>query len=229
MIIKIEDSRDSTWFHYMTSWNYMLAVFYFVYVLIKFGLNRRRGKRNSSNHHDAEMANRNDEASKNQSQLALDGPDSSGNGASTNTAATKSDKFMYFLFSISYTMCFMVVIIYWILLFDPKEYKEKSHFEFFMTVDRHGIIFVLIFIQYLLNKIPVRILHAIYVVIIAFLFFVHTYFYYLATDKLVYTIFDWNEAPGKAIGYAFGMSLACFILQFIIFFIDLLKHKIAGK
>ena len=216
MIRKIEETHNSRWFHYMTSWNYMLAVFYFVYTLVKLVLY----KGNISNQDDdVEMANRKNE----ESPLVADGEDSEA------APLTTSDKVYYLLFSISYTMCFMVVLIFWFLLYKSGEFGEIPSFRFFLAVDRHGIIFALILFQYVLNKIPVRILHATFVVAIALLFFVHTYFYYLATDKLVYTIFDWNKAPGKAIGYAFGLSLACYVLQFILFLVDLLKHKIAGN
>ena len=239
MITKIENTKDSRWFHYMTSWNYMLAAFYFTYALIKHVLyKKKKGNVENSppsnqNHHDrdAEMANRNDknesDSHRNQSPLALHGSDSDNDTELETT--TKSDKFLYFLFSISYTMCFMVIVIYWMVLFKPSEYPDKTSFKFFLAVDRHAIIFILLFIQYVPNKIPIRILHSVYVVILALLFFVHTYFYYLATDKLVYSIFDWANSPGKAIGFAFGLTLACFVLQFIIFLLDLLKHRIAGN
>ena len=165
------------------------------------------------------LANRKNE----ESPLVVDGEDSEA------TPLTTSDKVYYFLFSISYTMCLMVVLIFWFLLYKSGEFGEIPSFRFFLAVDRHGIIFALVLFQYVLNKISVRFLHATFVVAIALFFFVHTYFYYLATDKLVFTIFDWNKAPGKAIGYAFGLSLACYVLQFILFLVDLLKHKIAGK
>ena len=122
----------------------------------------------------------------------------------------------------------MVVLIFWFVLYNPGDFSEILSVSFYLTVDRHGIIFLLIVIQYLLGKIPIRYLHAIYVVAIAMIFFVHTYFYYLATGKLVYAIFDWGNAPGKAVGYAFGLALACFVLQLIVFFVDLLKRKIIG-
>ena len=215
MIRKIEETHNSRWFHYMTSWNYMLAVFYFVYTLVKLVLYKGNI---SDQDDDVEMANR-----QNGNPSVADGEDSKA------APLTTSDKVYYFLFSISYTMCFMVVVIFWFMLYKPGEFGETTSFKFFLTVDRHGIIFALILFQYVLNKISVRFLHATFVLAIALLFFVHTYFYYLATDKLVYTIFDWNKAPGKAIGYAFGLALACYVLQFVLFLIDLLKHKIAGN
>lgn len=160
------------------------------------------------------------------SPLVPEGDDSDEDSGSSSTLSI-SDKILYFLFSISFTMCFMVVLIYWFVLYEPENFEIPS-FHFFLSVDRHAIIFILIVIQYLLCKIPIRFLHAVYVLAIALIFFIHTYFYYLATGRLVYAIFDWGKAPGKAVGYAFGLSLVCFVLQFIIFLVDLLKRKIAG-
>ena len=176
---------------------------------------------------DVELANKRAQDDE-KSPLVADDDDESSESSRISTPLTISDKILYFLFSISFTMCFMVVLIFWFVLYKPGDYGEIPSVGFYLTVDRHGIIFLLIVIQYLLGKIPIRYLHVIYVVAIAMIFFVHTYFYYLATGKLVYAIFDWRNAPGKAVGYAFGSALVCFVLQLIVFFVDLLKRKIIG-
>ena len=35
-----------------------------------------------------------------------------------------TDKIYWFLFSISYTMCLLVTLVFWTLLFNPKRYQE---------------------------------------------------------------------------------------------------------
>ena len=176
---------------------------------------------------DVEMADKKkkSEEENNEKNPLINGESSSASGGSS---LSTSDRIYYFGFSISYLLCFMVVLIYWGILHDAENFEGKESYKLFLAVDRHGIIFVLLLLQYAMGKIPVRFLHAVYVVVIALVFFVHTYFYYLATHKLVYNIFDWEKAPGKAFGYALGLSIASFVLQFVLFLVDMLKHKI-GK
>ena len=161
---------------------------------------------------------------KNQNPLALHGSDSRDKNT-VSTTTTKSDKFLYFLFSISYTMCFMVVVIYWLMLFEPSEYDDKiSSNSSWLLIDMASFSFC-----YLSNTFLTRFRSVFYSHLCCHFrsfVFVHTYFYYLATNKLVYSIFDWKNAPGKAVGYAFGLSLVCLILQFILFLLDLLSIKL---
>ena len=226
----IHKSGTIEWLHYMTSWNYMLVAFYFLFAFFKLLLYRNWEA--DIDQHSSWNQNGDEPAINNDSMFLSTCEEgfpliSSSEENEFLIGLTTTDKIYWFLFSTSYAMCFMVSLVFWILLYNPTHFQEEL--DLFITIDRHGVILIAIIFQYAMNRIPVRILHAMYVILIALVFFVHTYFYYLSTGNLVYEIFDWRNSSGKTVGVAIGLAGAISVLQVLLFLFDLLKNKIGSK
>jgi len=209
------ETKDNLWLYYMTSWNYMLGVTYFIFAFVK-QVNYERAFRVSYNRmHSVENG-----FDQNENKHLLQPPN-------TNSM-TKSDKIYWLLFSTSFNLMMVVVIIYWSLLFDSDK-STVNKFFLFESIDRHAIIFILFMIEYFFNTIPVRILHLVYPAAVGFIYFAFNYAFYRSTDKLIYPIFDWKKSPNKALECFGGVCLLAVVLQFICFGIDTLKHYLGKR
>lgn len=248
MIYTINNKRNTRWFHYMTSWNYIIAVVHFIVAFIQHLRHKdhsaeRDGESTVIYHaggtvygNDAVDHQDNEEGSHLITRDPVKSYGGNADGATTgddgdsrfHTEPTFVDELHWFLQTTSLLMSSVVVVVYWTLLFKPDELGERP-FWWFQSIDRHLIIYVLLLIQYVLSKTPIRLLHAVYALGVAALFFIHTYFYYVATGKLVYHIFDWAKSPGKAIVYFLVLGVMAMVLHLVWFGIDALKHHLGQK
>ena len=244
MIYTIIGERSTRWFHFMTSWNYIIAVVYFIVSFIQNVRYKVQDDESSVSYRAAGNNEGDHQDNGEKTQLISRDPINSYGGNTGgiertrgddgdsidrfNTEPTLIDELHWFLQITSLLMCSVVVVVYWTLLFKPSS-LGNNWFWWFQSIDRHLIIYLLLLIQYVLNKSPIRLLHGVYALAVAAIFFVHTYFYYVATGKLVYHIFDWGKSPGKAIVYFLVLGVLAIVLDLMWFGIDTLKHHLGQK
>lgn len=228
IIKRAEHNKSIKWLHCFTTWNYMFAILYFAFAFFKLLMYKKKKRADID---DDVFCKYDDVVSSSEDEVFLNNgegyPFISSDDGSDFIKLSTTDKIYWFLFSTSYTTCLLVTLVFWTLLFNPKQYQEDLNL--FITIDRHGVILVAVVFQYAMNMIPVRILHVVYVILIALVYFVHTYFYYISTGHLVYYIFDWHNSPRMTVGVAFALVGVIFVLQIILFLFDLLKNKICNK
>jgi len=228
IVITTMEVHHSGWFHFMTSWNYMVNVTYFIIAFVKHLQYQSDADEGYEVIRDEAVGLMAGDESKHEvfmekgvvlsDPLVLD---------TIPSKMSMSDKVYWFFHSLAFLMSSVVVVVYWPILFDPSSFETDFHW--FQTIDRHGIVYLLFIFQYIFNKIPIRIFHCVYAIAVALIFFIHTYIYYLATSRLVYSIFDWGNAPLKAFYYFLGIVGLAIILQFILYGIDRFKHWLGNR
>lgn len=202
MIISIIEANSVEWLTFATSWNYAINTLYFLYAFVI----SLYGHINSSKTNDVERA-----GEKEQSDFKL------------------PVKFQLFwiLFNISITLCLVVVIIYWPLLHDPD--IPRNGLQSYLTIDRHGINFLFLVIDFFLHKIPVRFLHFVYPSLLAVVYLIFNVLYWVSTNNIIYPIFDWNKNPGMASGYAVGVLLLVMLAHFFWYWVNKGKKTLVSS
>lgn len=92
----------------------------------------------------------------------------------------------------------------------------------------HGINSVIVFVDLLLNAIPVRLLHGIYVVIYGVIYIIFTAIFYAAGnhDAIYPAVLDWGM-PWRTIGIVLGVAiLGVTVIQLLLFCVHKIKLKI---
>ena len=75
----------------------------------------------------------------------------------------------------------------------------------FLLIDRHGINLVFMIVDFLLNRIPVRLLHFVYTTLFLGFYLAYNSIYWATTGDLIYgKILDYGSSPGKVVGLAAG-------------------------
>ena len=210
------------WLTYMTSWNYMFVTLYF---MLAFALSLTQ----SVLDYRSESAYKNDESVQLRSTQPgnpLHSDQSIANNACfeppedvnskeksvTNEKLPWKLKLFWIIFTFTINLCTAVFILYWAF------HKEKQRIEltlsFYTTVDRHGINLILIVIDFVLHKVPYRILHFIYPAITIIVYVIFNVTYWSISGDKVYSLAKW-ETPGFMIGCTVGVIALIFVLQCI--------------
>ena len=96
-------------------------------------------------------------------------------------------------YGLTYVICTVMVVLYWAFV------VENFHFDtpelIFSYVNDHGINLVLILIDFCFHKIPVRLFHVVYSIIVAIIYIILSIIYNFAADKPIYKVVDWNDKP----------------------------------
>lgn len=138
---------------------------------------------------------------------------------------TKEEKFYWFLYSMSHVIGIMVVIVFWSFLFKP---FGDSDLKSYLTIDRHGIVYFLLFLEFSLSDIPVRILHFVYPLCFVCIYIIFSMVYWAVSGITIYSVLDWQNKPGQAVLFTFFSLVGGIIMQAIIFLFDIAKHKLAS-
>jgi hypothetical protein len=128
-------------------------------------------------------------------------------------------KIYWFISTCAITLNFMTVMIYWGLLFS---YDPASPLFWYLRIDRHGISFLLVLIDHMLARTPIRILHFIYPSLMMTLYGIANGIFCITTKKIVYSKLDFVDQPVVASGFValsvFGLSpLAHFVTYWCVY------------
>ena len=107
-------------------------------------------------------------------------------------------KVYWFFMNVSLNLSVFVVLVYWTML-SPGQ-ASITPLNWYFRVDRHAIILLIILIDQIITKIPIRILHFIYPSIMFLLYGVYNVTYTKISGKLVYSQMDFVKSPAKASG-----------------------------
>ena len=127
-------------------------------------------------------------------------------------------KIYWMLSSSVLTLAFLTVLVYWTLLFDS---NQSSHaLQWYLRCDRHGLAFLLVLIDHMTSRTPIRLLHFIYPSLMMLLYGACNGIYCYATKKIVYSKMDFLEQPLIAVGLVLLCALAASPLgQLVLYFL----------
>lgn len=163
------EGKSPKWLIFATSWNYMFVTLYF---MLAFGISLTQSVFDC----------RGGSTQKSPETIPINATES---GPSCSTAThddegkKKTDlkiklpwklKIFWVVFNVAINLSTLVVIAYWGLVHD---YRKKLEFKLvtYLLVDRQGINFALMVVDFLLHKIPFRILHFIYPLAITYMLY----------------------------------------------------------
>ena len=88
----------------------------------------------------------------------------------------------------------------------------------------HAVNTIYVLTDIFITGVPIRILHFFYPIIFVLVFIIFSAIYQLGFDQApIYSIFDWENDPGMAIGITIGMFFAGLVLQMFLFFLYWIK------
>ena len=130
-------------------------------------------------------------------------------------------------YGLTYVICTVMVVLYWAFV------VEDFHFDtpelIFSYVNDHGINLVLILIDFCFHKIPVRLFHVVYSIIVAIIYIILSIIYNVAADKPIYKVVDWVDKPGWAAFYVVLALVLVVIMQCIFYGLYRLKLCLKNK
>lgn len=130
-------------------------------------------------------------------------------------------------YGLTYVICTVMVVLYWAFV------VEDFHFDtpelVFSYVNDHGINLVLILIDFCFQKIPVRLFHVVYSIIVAIIYIILSIIYNFTADKPIYKVVDWNDKPGWAAFYVVLALVLVVIMQCIFYGLYRLKLCLKNK
>ena len=118
-------------------------------------------------------------------------------------------KVHWFLFNLYLGLCTFVFIAYWVILAPARTVGFSPSLKSYLVIDRHGINFGLMLIDFVLNRIPIRLLHYSYTSLALLLYLVYNSIYWSATGRLFYG--KWLDY-GSHLGLVFGLVLGTILL-----------------
>lgn len=243
----IIDDNGYHWFKLYSSWAYIASTIYFTYAFFvtfmeicrvcKFDSRKRRReeryrKRQVSN---VPVEGRFRSTQELYDDIELDHPSMSSRegsvtdlpqGRADNQGGTEQDedeplpwryKIMWFLENVALANSITATIAYWIFIRDETENLSFSDIRSFFVVDRHGIVTFFLLVEFLLNKMPWRILHFIYPLAFGFGYLFFYLINWRITHQNIYRFLNWTTGPGHSILYFTG-ALACIIIIQILLF-----------
>ena len=208
LALSIWDYSKYVWLFALTSVNYILCTIYFIYAALNV---TRSYKRPSC-----------------QTEQATKGMQRCGEGkASTKPVFLLRNKVHWFLYNLSLVTCTFVFFAFWLMLAPNRKGGYGPTLHSFLVIDRHGINWLLMIIDFVLNKIPVRLLHFVYTSLFLGLYMVYNSIYWATTGHLVYgKILDYGSNPGMVSGMAFGGMLVIIpLIQFAWFSMSIFKQR----
>ena len=135
------------------------------------------------------------------------------------------EKLYWFLYTSSFIVCLTVATLFWPLLSNGS--SRGGARGLFIAIDRHGINFVLLLFEFVVNKIPVRIYHYIHPFGFFAVYMAFNGFYFEITGLLIYKLIDW--ASGYTSIIVIVVAVFSLLLQFLFYFIDYLKRRFIAK
>jgi hypothetical protein len=139
------------------------------------------------------------------------------------------EKIVWFLWIISANAGLLVSVEYWLLVFRPPTS--------FMDISVHALNSVFILTELLIGKLPVRILHWIYVLIFSIIYAVFTVIYWAAGglngrgDPFIYDILDYeNGKPGSIAAVLLSsIFIVTPLIQFILYGLHRIRIRVDKK
>ena len=131
-------------------------------------------------------------------------------------------KILWVLFTIVYDVNVVVVTLYWSVLNNGRPVT-------FYRINPHGVIFILLLVDFTFHLIPVRILHVVYTCGFAAAFLVFSVVHDLVTGVPVYPILDYKQKAAMAAVFA---ALSCLLLvfsHFVLYYLNCLKAKVRNR
>ncbi len=110
-------------------------------------------------------------------------------------------KFHWLIFNLSINVCTFVFFSYWILIFPKDEDINKNPRLTYLTIDRHGINFIVLIFEFICSNAPVHLLHFVYPSCFIGLYFISNMIYWSSTKHLIYgKMLDYRDNTGTAVG-----------------------------
>ena len=231
MVLSIDErGSDPTWPLYLTSVNYIIVTGYFITatsISVHYALAHKSEK--------GELASNIEPA------LSIDKSNSTPTQLYQLTETISNHnpprkhlqwyfKVYFFLFHLVLSVCTMVTILFWTVIFPIRDVSGLSSYQWYIVVDRHGLNLILVLVEFVLNRVPVRLLHFIYGVIVLILYIVYNAIYWSVSKKLIYgNVLNYGKYPGIVLGLIFGGILMLMIIQLCWFAAFRLRTRICNK
>lgn len=124
-------------------------------------------------------------------------------------------KLMWVLENIAITISASVTIAYWTIIRDHNKSLEPN-LDSYLVVDRHGIVFLFMLLDFLFNRMPFRALHFIYPLAFGLLYLAFHLANWEITGEVIYSdVLNWDEHPGHTLAYFTGMFIGIIIIHFL--------------
>ncbi len=206
-----ENASDGEWVFKLTSVNYMIVTVYILYAAISvsyqywMSCRYRPSEEKTTSKSQAYKVNTED-----------------------GTDISCSLKVHWFLHNLAANHCTFITLAFWVMLAPSRKGGFPPSMRTYLVIDRHGINLLLLIIDFLVNKIPFRVLHCVYPSIFIGLYFIYNAIYWAITQKLVYgEILNYETRAGKIAGMVLGAVIfAVPIIQMIWFLAFILKKKL---
>ena len=140
---------------------------------------------------------------------------------------------VWMLMEISIVLTFIIVLLYWIVLTGVfsggyLKYSETKQ-QKFVEINTHGVNLVLLLLDFALHRIPVRVLHFIYVFVVAALYIVLSVVYSLVTEKALYGLLAWHSSPGSSAAVMVGVFVTILLVHLALYGLHRLKMLVYRK
>ena len=227
IIISGVQQGDARWFIYLTNWSFLLLTMATVGLAL---ISIIRVSRNSigSEAHELEKV-----SGQMRSVEAIDAdlasPESNATAQITTTSSTWYEKIVWVLWILAANAAFVVTPSYWALIFKPPTD--------FMDIAVHALNSVVVLLELFTDTIPVRVLHILYVMMLAVAYALFTVIYWAAGglnsngDPFIYEVLDYeNGDVAKATGILLAIVfIVSPIMQMILFGLYRLRCFIRSK
>ena len=215
MILSALYHRSPRWFIFLTNWNFILNTFYFIAVTIMSAyhwLNVQRIKKTNQNDLEQEDSERR-------------------NVISTEESDSSPSFFVgtiCVLMETSMITSIIVVLLFWIIL--SSEIEGKSSGKQFVSISRHGINLLLLLLDFMFHRIPIRVLHFVYTLLFGVLYVVMSVVYCFTTTNHIYGKFiDWYNNPTTTVVTVLATFAAIFLIHFALYGLHRLKVALYGR
>ena len=207
MSLSIWDYSRIRWMFALTSVNYILGTIYFIYAAIFITHRNNLPRSRTGDRTDREPGTA-DKQQNSEPNLRI------------------WAKVLWFLYNLSLGTCTFVFIAFWVMLAPKRTGGYEPTLHTFLLIDRHGINLVLMIVDFLLNKIPVRLFHFFYTTLFLGLYLAYNSIYWAMTGDLIYgKILDYGSSPSRVVGLALGGGFVIVpLIQFGWVVLNCVKH-----
>jgi len=131
-----------------------------------------------------------------------------------------------FLFDLCFNATLLVTVMYWAFLYKDEDQEGRTAANEFKSINGHLVNFLLLLVDFMFHRIPVRILHALYPVTYGCIYIMFTAIYFAETKSNVYSILNWAEKPGISVVVCLMCIVFVIIIQFVYYALDRIKMKL---
>lgn len=134
-------------------------------------------------------------------------------------------KLTYIIYSIASSASILVTVMFFAFLW-PQMHPSKGID--MINLQLHGINSVIVIVDLLIHCIPIRLLHAVYLIVYGLIYLVFSAIFYAAGNhKAIYpNLLDW-DSPGKTIGMVFGVAfVGAPIIYIFMYIVHVIKLKL---